>query len=63
MKMISITDAMDITGHACRRSFASWLDRYNRRNPGHLIFRRYGKVDKHSLLEALKYETQKRSAE
>lgn len=53
MKMISLPDAMELTGHVNRHSFYTWVERHNARNPGHRIFRRYGKVDKDSLMEAL----------
>ena len=57
MRMISLPVAMEISGHDKRQSFYCWVDRYNKRNPGHIIFRRYGKVDQDTLIEALKRES------
>lgn len=57
MRMVSLTEAMEITGHCKRQSFYCWVERYNRRNPGHLIFRRRGKVDRETLIAALVRES------
>jgi len=55
MHLISQKEAMRITGHRTLSGLRCWIDRYNKSNPGRLILRRPGAVDRESLEDAIRY--------
>jgi hypothetical protein len=53
MQMVSLQLAMEETGHRTRQAFYQWVERYNARNPNHMILRRHGRVDAETLRKAI----------
>jgi len=53
MKMVSIDEAMELTGHTKKRSFQGWVARYNAKYRQNVILRRRGKIDVETLREAI----------
>lgn len=56
MNWITLEEAMTLTGHKKPESLARWITRWNQANPAYLIARRYGRVDKATLLWAITRE-------